>query len=73
MITVKFLLKKPAVASFHETKYNIWTALDSLKFLYQGEILFENRVRQFPEFSLLQDSERTDTSTTEPYLLLSAK
>ena len=30
------------MAFFHETKYNIWTALDSLKFVYQGEIQFEN-------------------------------
>ena len=50
----------------------LWT-VGSSYILYQGEILFENRVRQFPEFSLLQDSERTDTSTTEPYLLLGAK
>ena len=60
--------------TFHETKYNIWAALGqlgSLKFIYQGALLFENlkfRVRQsFPESILLQDSGRTyPSTTTEP-------
>ena len=41
-------------------------AVCSSYFIYQGEILFEYRVRlSFPESSLLQDSERTNASTTE--------